>query len=152
MLAIGVVQALCWLTTEMLLCAVTSCIIPNTNLQVSSLSSSSRLDSAVDNIVFLLSLKQFDYIIFADPSLFNRPDILQVFQAKLSASQINSSNLICLYPHFNSSDLKQRYIEEKNELIYSLRKECDRKPCYMAAEEVFDPHTRIMIPPCTLPC
>ena len=102
----------------MLLCAITSCIVPNTDLQVSSLSTSSRLNSAIENIAFLVSLKQFDHIIFADPSLFSRPKVLQVFQAKLSASQINLSNLICLYPQFNPSDLK--LIENKGKGLSEL--------------------------------
>ena len=33
-------------------------------------------------------------------------------------------------------------LEETNELIYSHKEECDRKPCYLVAEEGFEPPTQ----------
>ena len=88
----------------MLICAITSCIVPNTQVQVSSLSSTSRLQSAVDNILFLNSLNLFDHIVFADPSLSSNQHLLQLFESSLGNLTSVNSNCTFLYPKFNNID------------------------------------------------
>ena len=62
------------------------------------------------------------------------------FQRKDLSYLIYYTDLLCKEKHL--SHWCHTELEETNDLIYVHGKECDRKPCYLVAEEGFEPPTQ----------